>query len=274
MKFVNAIFLSILFFVSAAFADGDIERLNHVRPKPILTHSKEKIVDSIGRTVILHGLNIMNKGGQAILNPPAVNPVNPEQGYQWFSDFYVTPAGSATTLGEQWAQFYATNGFNVARVGIFWNSVEPKPGVYDDAYISKIADMVNMFAKYGVFSILDFHQDAWYLGDATNVNGNPYIGFPLWAVNPLLISSDSAFNGVVQTCPMPYQDPANSFMCDAFPFNPDYNTIIMATWTNFWHNTPAPGDTVGLQDRFLNMYAHVVPFFSNQKLPAIVCIRQ
>ena len=42
---------------------------------------------------------------------------------------------------------------------MIWKAVEPSPGVYDDAYINRIADTVRTLARHGIVSLLDFHQD-------------------------------------------------------------------------------------------------------------------
>lgn len=204
--------------------------------KPLIKVQEDTFVDKHGRQVIFHGLNIMNKGGQQIAGLPQQNP---EKGYQWFSNFYVKPIGSRFTLGEQWAQFFVENGFNGARVGIFWNSVEPSPGVYDDNYIRKIVDMVRMFGKYHIYCVLDFHQDVWYWGDAPNMYGAGYSGMPQWAVEQAILDGPPPVDWV-------------------------YSEQIRPMWEKFWYNLPAPGDTVGLQDRYLKMYKHVLSFFKNE----------
>ncbi len=134
---------------------------------PPIGHVSNTFVDLTGRTVILHGANIMNK------NPPF-----------YFQSFYQSD-GNGSTIGEDWAKFYAANGFNVARVGISWAGVEPSPGVYNDAYILNIRDMVRMFAKYGVYCILDFHQDAWTGAPISGLTPNTFggDGFPAWTAN-------------------------------------------------------------------------------------------
>lgn len=193
------------------------------------------IRDKKHRQIIFHGLNIMNKGGHMSESYPEIGD---EQGKQYFANFYVTPEGDQYTLGEQWAQFFAEHGFNGGRVGIFWNSVEPSPGVYDDDYIRKIRDMVRMFGKYGIFSILDFHQDYWWNDGYAKGWPEGYAGMPLWTVEPSLWP----------------------IVPSAFTADPQ----LMQVWDNFWNNRPVPGDTVGLQDRFLNMYQYVVKFFKEE----------
>ncbi|MHB8693534.1 MAG: hypothetical protein ACYDHH_20035 [Solirubrobacteraceae bacterium] len=44
---------------------------------------------------------------------------------------------------------------------MIWKAVEPMPGVYDDAYLSRIADTVATLARHGIVALLDFHQDLY-----------------------------------------------------------------------------------------------------------------
>ncbi len=216
--------ISVLASTMALAEDRDNDsfvRLPHTTLVAPLGHVSTNMVDATGRVVILHGLDIMQK----------VSPY-------YFTEFYNSD-GMGGTLGQDWAKFYADNGFNVARVGIAWAGVEPSPGVYDDNYIRKIRDMVRMFGKYGVAVMLDFHQDGW----SASFNGDM---FPEWAANTIL-------NGVPQTN-------SNSPYPNAVWENP----ALRAVWDNFWHNVPAANDNIGVQDRYINMYAHVVSHFKNE----------
>jgi endoglycosylceramidase len=59
------------------------------------------------------------------------------------------------------AQFLKSERFNAARIGFSWTGVEPQPGVYDDAYISKFVQFEKLLAQYGIRTVIDFHQDLW-----------------------------------------------------------------------------------------------------------------
>lgn len=205
-----------------ALAGGSIS-LPPTTVVPPIEHASNVFVDLTGRQVIMHGANIMNK------IPP-----------YYYPSFY-DPDGQGSTIGEDWAKFFATNGFNVARVGIAWEGVEPSPGVYDDSYILHVRDMVRMFAKYGVYCILDFHQDAWTDQPVTGMTPPTFGGdmFPAWAAN---------FGG----------QPNNN---DYFPFNVYSSAALRSVWDNFWNNVPVVPSTIGIQDAYIKMYAHVVKLF-------------
>lgn len=210
--------------------------------KAPISHNKAYFIDKHGKVVILHGMNIMQK----------VAPY-------YFPSFYESNPSGPGTIGESWVNFFAENGFNVARVGISWAGVEPSAGNYDDNYIRKIRDMVRAFGKVGVFCLLDFHQDGWCGkdGNPPGMAPNPTFGgntFPVWAANYYL-------NGVPQP---------NNF--DPFPFNTFSSPALLTVWDNFWHNVPAFTDdsqtvldTVGVQDRFIAMHVHVAKFFKHEE---------
>ena len=50
-------------------------------------------------------------------------------------------------------------GFNLIRFGIFWDGVEPEPGKYDMDYLSRVRDAIGLAEKYGLYVIVDMHQD-------------------------------------------------------------------------------------------------------------------
>jgi hypothetical protein len=74
-------------------------------------------------------------------------------------------------------------GFNVVRLPIAWNFVEPSPGKYDVNYFSNYVDRdISWAKKYGLYVILDMHQYGW----------SPYFtywddwhtaGVPIWSVS-------------------------------------------------------------------------------------------
>ena len=202
--------------------------------KPLLGHVKSTFVDAYGRVVILHGMNIMNK-------------IDP-----WYLEEFYCSNDRGGILGDDWVQFWAANGLNVARVGIAWAGVEPVPGIYNDAYIEKIRQLVRLFAKYGIFTILDFHQDQW----APSYGGNM---FPEWAAN-----NYDPLTGlpVPNVCVTQGLDSPDCEFPDGYFNNPGLQQI----YDNFWYNIPSfiVSDTVGVQTRFHAMISHAVTFFKDE----------
>jgi endoglycosylceramidase len=97
------------------------------------------IVDSAGREVILRGVN-----------------VNAYAEY-WQGTKYST----TFAFTERDAEAIAAIGWNVVRLLLSWSLVEPAPGQYDEAYLDEIAAAVDLLSGYGIYTIVDLHQDAW-----------------------------------------------------------------------------------------------------------------
>jgi endoglycosylceramidase len=176
-------------------------------PSGPLGHAGRWLTDRDGRAVVLHGVNMVSK------RPP------------------YTP--EATGFGADDAAFLADNGFNTVRVGVIYAAVEPRPGIYDDAYLDSIERTVDVLAAHGIQSQIDFHQDLYnerFQGE----------GFPDWAVDD---------DG------LPAQPQAG------FPGNYAVMPALWRAFDHFWANDPAPGDVAGLQDRYAAAWRHVAERF-------------
>lgn len=59
-------------------------------------------------------------------------------------------------------------GLQVVRLELSWSLLEPRPGVYDQAYLARIEQVVGWAAEEGVYVLLDMHQNAYsrYVGRA------------------------------------------------------------------------------------------------------------
>ena len=140
---------------------------------------------------------------------------------------------SATGFGADDAAFLARNGFNAVRLGVIYAGVEPQPGVYDDAYLARVAATVRALGKRGVYSLLDFHQDQY----SERFHGE---GFPAWAV----------------------QDDGLPNMPDlGFPGNYLGMPAVQHAFDHFWADSPGPGG-LGLQERYEAAWAHVASRFA------------
>jgi endoglycosylceramidase len=173
-----------------------------------LGHAGRWLTDAQGRVVVTHGENVVAK-------------VSP-----W--------ATSAFGFGEDDAKFLVQNGFDTVRLGVLWAGVEPEPGVYDDAMLARVREVVEMLNRRHIGVILDSHQDMYnprYQGD----------GFPNWSLND-------------EGLPNPQE---------GFPDNYFVNSALWRSFENFWANKPAPGDTVGVKDRFISAWQHIATYFAN-----------
>jgi endoglycosylceramidase len=177
---------------------------------PPVDHAGRWITDARGRVVIVHGVNMVYK------RPPY--------------------APDAIGFDDADAAFLAREGFNAVRLGVIWKAVEPQPGVYDDAYLDRIAKTVAVLRRRNILTQLDFHQD--------QLNERFYgEGFPDWAI----------------------QD-------DGLPNKPDFgfgpNYLLLASleraFDHFWANDPGP-DGVGLQDHYAAAWRHVAQRFRGDR---------
>ena len=144
---------------------------------PFAAPGGQFLTDRYGRVVLMHGVNLVYKV------PP----------------FEVEVQGSGPNrLTDREAQRMAALGFDVVRLGIIWKGLEPgTPGINDsqncedgrptasdlsefnpsvfDAYLNRLDATIALLAKYGIYSILDLHQDVYNQAFAGE-------GAPNWAV--------------------------------------------------------------------------------------------
>jgi endoglycosylceramidase len=114
-----------------------------------LKHKGRWFVDTGGRVVVLHGVNMVYK------RPPY--------------------APDAVGFGADDARFLAREGYNTVRLGLIYKAIEPRRGFYDENYLNRIARTVRILGRHGIVSLLDFHQDLYnerFQGE----------GWPDWAV--------------------------------------------------------------------------------------------
>jgi endoglycosylceramidase len=173
-----------------------------------LGHAERWITDADGRVVVLHGLNLVNK------LPPY--------------------APDALGFGDDDAAFLASEGYDSVRLGVIYAAVEPQPGVYDDAYLARIARTVAVLARHGITTLLDFHQDLL----SERFQGE---GFPDWAV---------------QDDGLPAEPKAG------FPGNYVGMPALEAAFDHLWRNDDQ------LADRYAAAWAHVARRFRDT--PAVL----
>ena len=175
-------------------------------PAPPFGHAGRWMTDAEGRVFVSHGVNLVYK----------VPPYEP------------TPSG----FGLDDVLFLKREGFNSVRLGLIYKAVEPEPGVYDDAYLERVAGFARLLELHGIAPMLDFHQDLYnerYQGE----------GWPDWAV---------------QDDGLPAEPKVG------FPGNYVAMPALNRAFDHFWNNDPGPGD-VGLQDRYAAAWRHVAEYF-------------
>ncbi|MFE3290759.1 cellulase family glycosylhydrolase [Rhodococcus sp. NPDC059234] len=118
-------------------------------PTQVRPHGRA-LVDGYGRTVLLHGVNNVDKEAP-----------------------YIEP-GNGLTVTAADADLLAQHGFNTVRLGVEFDGLMPQRGVVDTAYLDRIAGVVDVLGARGIHVLLDNHQD----GIGKPWGGN---GFPDWA---------------------------------------------------------------------------------------------
>lgn len=168
------------------------------------------ITDDQGNQVLLRGVNVNN-----------------------LVDFYAPqPDVPATTpLSEDDFAAMASYGFNVVRLNISWSALEPTRGTLDPAYLAEIKQSVMWAKQYGMYTVLDMHQDGWWNGPTTpGTSCRPgteemwgYDGAPGWAT----------FTDSAPRCQFTGRDisPAGNRAFQNFYFNTDDIRVGLAqTW--------------------------------------------
>lgn len=180
-----------------------------------ITVQQKRFIDAKGRHVILNGINMVYKGELVCGKMNYIPPWNEE-------DF---------KLLRDW-------GFNVVRLGLIWDAVEPEPGVYNEAYLDWIESMLDLCARYGIYAFLDMHQDLYSMRysdgapeSATLTDGLPHAEGELWS--------------------------------DAYLFS----EAVQRAFDHFWANSPVSSGK-GLQEHYRDMWLHIVPRFKDH--PALL----
>ena len=69
-------------------------------------------------------------------------------------------------------------GTNIVRLGVIWEAVEKKPGIYDFEYLDEIESIVKRLHAQGIYTIIDSHLDLF--SRALCGEGGPTFYFPKW----------------------------------------------------------------------------------------------
>ena len=80
-------------------------------------------------------------------------------------------------LNEEFFKKYKAFGFDIIRLAITWQNLEPKMGKYNEKYLKSIDDIFALAEKYGVYILIDMHQDIYSGNDGKSVGD----GAPSWA---------------------------------------------------------------------------------------------
>ncbi len=182
-----------------------------------ISTSGKKFIDSAGRQRIFNGINLCDKGyndsesGERIYKPD-----------EYFS--------------EELIKKLADCGFNIVRLGLTWDAVEPAPGRYNEEYLAKIRTVADRCEKYGIYFYLDMHQDLFTGGE-----GLAGDGAPSWAC----ITGGAKFK------------PAKFVWAEGY----FWGKAVHRAFDSFWENKAYKGTP--LQTYFCNMWQHVADEFKD-----------
>jgi endoglycosylceramidase len=138
-------------------------------PLHVVRGAHPRIEDGQHRQVLLRGVNTNQLG-----------------------DYYQADPALPSTVPlteDDFAQMAAV-GFNSVRLIVHWSLLEPRRGVFDQAYLDRVRQAVGWAASHGLYVVLDMHQDAWgkYIatpaGETCPPGLQPAIGWdgaPQWA---------------------------------------------------------------------------------------------
>jgi endoglycosylceramidase len=126
-----------------------------------LTVEGPRLLDGLGREVMLRGVNVGNRAKM----PP-------------YLPFDLQPGESVAAAADDFFARVAGLGADAVRLTFAWEAYEPTRGEYDAAYLGRYRLLLDAAHAHGLAVIVDFHQDAFaspFCGD----------GFPLWALGPI-----------------------------------------------------------------------------------------
>jgi endoglycosylceramidase len=204
---------------------------NSVVSGPLSAHTGPYLTDSHGRIVFLRGVNAVYKRAP----------------YELYDD-----PGKSWNFSRRDAARMASLGFNVVRLGIIWEGLEPgtlgpnnpaictpgKPAdphqfnaAIADAYLAKVAETVRLLGEYHIYTLLDMHEDVY----SSEFGGE---GAPPWAV----CSGSHPIGTLPGRWSNTYNDPA-----------------LITSVQHFWTN-----DVVGdLQGEYIRVWKTVATYFRN-----------
>lgn len=174
-----------------------------------------EFIDSVGRQRFFNGINLCDKGRYVAGNSRKI---------------YDVP------FDEELISRLSKCGFNIVRLGLIWDAVEPEPNHYDEEYLEKIRKVADLCEKYGIYFYLDMHQDLY--GGTIDT---PADGAPRWAC----ITDGAKFK------------PTKFVWAEGY----FWGKAVHNCFDNFWANKEYNG--IPLQTYFCNMWKHVAQTFKD-----------
>ena len=176
---------------------------------------KTRFVDALGRERIFNGVNLCDKGRK-----------DTEGAHRSYDlDF------DETLIAQ-----LAACGFNLVRLGLTWDAVEPQPRQYDEAYLDRVERVADLCAKHGIYFFLDMHQDLY--SAAKGCDGD---GAPEWAC----LTDGAKYK------------PARFVWAEGY----FWGKATQRSFDHFWANTQIDGTPI--QTYYADMWKHVADRFKD-----------
>lgn len=232
---LSSILTAVLYYniVAATAKHSPPPGLFPISQRQVVTN-EQIFIDSQGRQRIFHGTNAVVKG------PP------------WIPD--ATIFSEDISLTDEDFILMQKLGLNLVRLGVMWVGVEPNRGQYNETYLNAVEDIITRGAKYGIYFLIDMHQDSmheYFCGE----------GLPTWA-----IESDGLKN-YFGDFPEPLDRPYTKKDKHNFPVREDCKKFVWAAyygaesqssaWQALWKNVN------GLTEAWGDMLSHVASRFKN-----------
>lgn len=131
-------------------------------------------------------------------------------------------------LDEEFFRKYRAYGLDFIRLAVTWQNLEPEMGKYNESYLSSIDRIFELASEYGVYILLDVHQDLYSAYGGTGAGD----GAPEWA---------AITDG--------YKSKMPKFVwAEGYVFG----KWVHRSFDHFWNNDPVEG--TGLQDRYAALW--------------------
>ena len=197
--------------VSSCTGDGQLRSRTDKPSSAFVTVDGTHFRDQYHRELILNGMNLIIK--------------DPERGY---------------ICGMTRNEFKKISdwGFNVVRLGIIWDGLEPEPAEYSDPMFHCLDECIRWARENELYVILDMHQDLYSVRFSD--------GAPEWAT----ITDDQPHH-------------TGAVWSDAYLISP----AVQTAFDNFWNNTPAT-DGVGIQDHYAQLWKYIAKRYADE--PAVI----
>jgi endoglycosylceramidase len=163
-------------------------------------------------------------------------------------------------------------GINFVRLGVMWEAVERAPGVYDDAYLDKVDELITKLGERGIYTLVDAHQDVlarvicgegmpnFYAKDIISKGAYCFGKYEDWLLAPLLklggacvpmdnygYRKDEDGNPLIEDC-----QKVGFFM---YYSSPEAFTLFRGFYNNDF----------GIQDKYLEYWSYVSNRLSSNK---------